>query len=246
MKKQRGMLSIIFLLASVFALSFAVNAQIKIPKMDSRTNTQIPAPVVGGRYLFWDRVAVNPSGFTDCLGLGEITMTGFQNVNKTRSEVSGFYGTNYASISCLNNTAYIIVIGGDSKKTREVRDALRGRFLNNQLTLPIASTIENNNYLYVVTKKVLTATEEGCLTIARGAMQSQFGNAKKSESEITGSLGESYASIACQKTGSNFTAVVMVVGSNNRRTAQITESLGKKVATTVLIDNGTELNPVDN
>jgi hypothetical protein len=244
----KGIINLTLVIIFAITLNLSAAAQINIPKIPtSESKTNIPAAVIGGRYMAWTRVPVNAASFTNCLGVAEMTMNGFRDVRTSASEVSGKHGTTYAAITCLRaasgDMAYIAVIGGDQRKTNQVRDTLRGRFANNGMALPAASTVENNNYFYWGTTPVKAGTHKGCQQIVEYATRSLFQNVTRREEEITATSGEIYASVACEKTSTQYAAVVMVVGATDRRTSLARENLRKKIAATVNIDDGPALNP---
>lgn len=245
MRSQNNILTAILLAMVLFSFSLVSNAQTSIFKSPS-TGYKTSGVKVGGHHLAWGPVQTNPSGFTDCLGIAEITLQGFQNFRRSRSEVTGLYGMNYASITCINNTAYVMVVGSEKNKTAEIRNVLMDRFKNSNLALPIASQSHAENYLYFSVTPTKVSRAENCISIAQSAIRAVFPNFRRLSNGADASNDELSAGIACQQNGARMSAIVIVGGGNNQNVLALRDRLVKKMATTVLFDEGTELNPVDN
>ncbi len=92
-------------------------------------------------------------------------------------------------------------------------------------------------FLYWASHTVKTDSIRTCYDFANDVLRQQnFQNIRRSESEVTGSSGGSYAAITCIATKPQATAVVMVVGSDGNETAKIRENLSKKIAGIVRFD----------
>lgn len=245
MRSQNNILTTILLAMVLFSFSLVIKAQPPIYKSPS-TGYKTSAVKVGGHHLAWGPVQTNPSGFTDCLGIAEIALRGFQNFRRSQSEVTGLYGMNYASITCINNTAYVMVVGSEKNKTAEIRDVLMDRFKNSNLALPNASQSNAENYLYFSITPTKVSRAENCISIAQNTVRAEFSNVRKLSNGAGASNAELSAGIACQQTGARMSAIVIVGGGNNQNVLALKNRLIKKMATTVLFDEGTELNPVDN
>jgi hypothetical protein len=86
-------------------------------------------------------------------------------------------------------------------------------------------------YLYWGSTAVRTASVKVCFDFAHDTLRNlNFQNIRRSQNEVAGSSGGSYAAITCVATSSRATAVVMVVGDNGSETARVRDSLRNKIA----------------
>lgn len=84
---------------------------------------------------------------------------------------------------------------------------------------------------------VKTASVPSCFTFAETAMRGlNFQNIRRSQAEVTGSSGGTYAAVTCIATAPRATAVVMVVGDNGPETARVRDSLRSKIAGIIRFD----------
>lgn len=84
---------------------------------------------------------------------------------------------------------------------------------------------------------VKTSSVASCFTFAETAMRGlNFQNIRRSQAEVTGSSGGTYAAVACVATTPRATAVVMVVGDNGPETARVRDSLRNKIAGIIRFD----------
>lgn len=247
MKVQKEIITIISALVVVFIFNSVLFGQNKVVAKPKTVPVPIDESILrtGGHFLAWGPIETNPSGFVDCLGIGEIALRGFQNFRRSQSEVTGSYGMNYASITCLGNTAYVMVVGSEKKKTTEIHDVLMDRFNNSNLPLPTASQSKAENYLYFSTTQTKVSKLENCRSIAANAIDAILPNFRKMPNGASGSGEQLSAGIACRQTGSRMSAIIIVGGKSNKEVLETRAFLTRKMATTVLIDEGTELNPVD-
>ncbi len=93
------------------------------------------------------------------------------------------------------------------------------------------------SFLYWGSTGVKTASTKTCFDFAYTAMQSlNFQNIRRSQNEVAGSSGRSYAAITCFATTPRATAIVMVVGEDGGETARVRDDLSKKIAGIIRFD----------
>jgi hypothetical protein len=216
------------------------NAQIsklpKIPPSESKAGT--PSVVVGVRHLAYGRKFVNPHGFTNCVGLGELALNGFQNVRILNGEVNGHYGTNYAAITCFDTpsgkVAYIAVTGYEKRGTDALRDAIRARFSNASVPLPAKSDVGGifPNYFYWSTPTLRVKTMTGCLNNAQYTLGYLFRQAEPSTFGFDVRLDDRFITVTCVDTKFGFKGIVMVVGSNEQKTVATRDKIAIQMAET--------------
>lgn len=92
-------------------------------------------------------------------------------------------------------------------------------------------------YLYWGSTAVKTTSTKTCFDFADDAMRNlNFQNLRRSQSEVAGSSGGTYASITCIATHPRATAVVMVVGEDGGETARMRDTLRSKIAGIIRFD----------
>ncbi len=64
----------------------------------------------------------------------------------------------------------------------------------------------------------------------------KFQNVRRSQNEVAGTSGGTYAAITCVATTPRATAIVMVAGNDASETARVRDSLRQKVAAIVRFD----------
>jgi hypothetical protein len=92
-------------------------------------------------------------------------------------------------------------------------------------------------YLYWGSTAVKTASTKTCFDFAYDTMRNlNFQNIRRSQNEVAGSSGGSYAAITCVATAPRTTAMVMVVGDNGNETARVRDDLRNKIAGIIRFD----------
>jgi hypothetical protein len=92
-------------------------------------------------------------------------------------------------------------------------------------------------FLYWGSTAVKTASVGNCLGFAQNAMHNlNFQNVRRSQNEVAGTSGGTYAAITCFATTPRATAIVMVVGDDGGETARVRDSLRTKIAAITPID----------
>lgn len=92
-------------------------------------------------------------------------------------------------------------------------------------------------HLYWGSTAVGTASTRTCYDFAYTAMRSlDFQDIRRSQSEVAGSRGGSYAAITCLGSSPRATALVMVVGDDGGETARMRDILRRRIAGTTLFD----------
>ncbi|PSB20696.1 hypothetical protein C7B65_07315 [Phormidesmis priestleyi ULC007] len=92
-------------------------------------------------------------------------------------------------------------------------------------------------YLYWGSTAVKTASTKTCFDFAYDTMRNlNFQNIRRSQNEVAGSSGGSYAAITCFATTPRATAIVMVVGDNGNETARVRDDLRNKIAGIIRFD----------
>lgn len=91
--------------------------------------------------------------------------------------------------------------------------------------------------LYWGSTAVKTDSVANCLGFAQTAMRAlNFQNVRRSQQEVAGTSGGTYAAITCIATTPRATTIVMVAGNDTSETARVRDSLRQKVASIVLFD----------
>ncbi|MBI4527394.1 MAG: hypothetical protein HY695_26675 [Deltaproteobacteria bacterium] len=102
--------------------------------------------------------------------------------------------------------------------------------------LSIAQTAQAVS-LYWGSTAVKTASVANCLGFAETAMRSlNFKNIRRSQNEVAGASGGTYAAVTCFATTPRATAIVMVAGNDAGETARVRDTLRQKVAAIVRFD----------
>ncbi|HAX80085.1 MAG TPA: hypothetical protein DCY88_30675 [Cyanobacteria bacterium UBA11372] len=92
-------------------------------------------------------------------------------------------------------------------------------------------------YLYWGSTAVRTASTRTCFNFAYDTMRNlNFQNIRRSQNEVAGSSGRTYAAITCVATNPRATAMVMVVGDDGEETARVRDELSNKIARITNID----------
>ncbi|XGV97067.1 MAG: hypothetical protein ACAF41_30645 [Leptolyngbya sp. BL-A-14] len=92
-------------------------------------------------------------------------------------------------------------------------------------------------YLYWGSTAVKTDSVRTCFAFAYDAMRNlNFQNIRRSQNEVAGSSGGTYASITCIATNPRATAIVMVVGEDGSETARVRDDLRTKIAGIIRFD----------
>jgi hypothetical protein len=92
-------------------------------------------------------------------------------------------------------------------------------------------------YLYWGSTAVKTASTNTCFSFAYDTLRSlNFQNIRRSQGEVAGSRGRTYAAITCIGTGPRATAMVMVVGDDGGETVRVRDELRSKIAGIILFD----------
>jgi hypothetical protein len=91
--------------------------------------------------------------------------------------------------------------------------------------------------LYWASTAVKTASIKECLGFADTAMRGlNFQKVRRSQNEVAGTSGGTYAAVTCVGTAPRATAIVMVAGNDGGETARVRDSLRQKVAAIVRFD----------
>jgi hypothetical protein len=91
--------------------------------------------------------------------------------------------------------------------------------------------------LYWGATPVKTNSVANCLGFAETAMRNlSFQNIRKSQNEVAGTSGGTYAAVTCFATTPRATAVVMVAGTDAGETARVRDNLRQKVAAIIRFD----------
>ncbi len=92
-------------------------------------------------------------------------------------------------------------------------------------------------FLYWGSTAVKTASTGTCFDFAYNTMRNlNFQNIRRSQSEVAGSSGGSYAAITCVATAPSATAMIMVVGDDGGETARVRDDLRNKIAGIIRFD----------
>lgn len=92
-------------------------------------------------------------------------------------------------------------------------------------------------YLYWGSTVVKTASTKTCFDFAYDSLRSlNFQNIRRSQNEVAGSSGGSYAAITCVATNPRATAMVMVIGEDGGETARVRDNLRNKIAGIIRFD----------
>lgn len=121
---------------------------------------------------------------------------------------------------------------------------LLSHFGTNRLMIPlmgsaflVISGAAQAAYLYWASTPVRSASVSTCFDFAYSVMQSQnFQGIRRTQSEVAGSSGSTYASITCIGTPRRATAVVMVAGDEGNETTRVRDNLRNQISQIVRFD----------